>query len=106
MFATFRAIAAVAPAGSSVVFDYLDAEAFIPEKAARRVQNMMEMVKRVGEPMLTGFDPSTLAADLDRVGLRLYEDLGPAEIQGRFFAGRPDGYHACEHAHFAWAVVA
>ncbi|MEJ2672195.1 MAG: hypothetical protein P8168_08350 [Deltaproteobacteria bacterium] len=40
------------------------------------------------------------------VGLRLVEDLTPAHIEARFFAGREDGYHACEHAHFAGAVVA
>jgi methyltransferase (TIGR00027 family) len=106
LLATFRAIAASAPSGSTVIFDYLDTEAFVPEKAARRVNIMIEIVKKVGEPMLTGFDPATLAADLAGVGLRLQEDMGPADIQRRFFAGRPDGYHACEHAHFAWAVVA
>ncbi len=66
----------------------------------------MDLVRRMGEPMITGFDPGTLAADLASLGLRLEEDLGSAEIQERFFAGRRDGYHACEHAHFALAVVA
>lgn len=106
LFDTFQAIAASAPSGSTLIFDYLDTEAFIPERAARRVNIMIEIVKRVGEPMLTGFDPAKLHDDLDRVGLRLHEDLGPSEIQGRFFLGRRDGYHACEHAHFARAVVA
>ncbi|MHB9072331.1 MAG: class I SAM-dependent methyltransferase [Desulfobaccales bacterium] len=106
LFATFSAIAHIAPAGSTIIFDYLDTEALMPERAARRVNIMVEIVERVGEPMLTGFDPAKLAEDLDRVGLRLHEDLGPADIQGRFFADRPDGYHACEHAHFARAVVA
>ena len=106
LFTTFRAIAASAPSGSPIIFDYLDTEALVPERAARRVNIMVEIVKRVGEPMITGFDPRTLAADLAGVGLRLQEDIGPADIQKRFFAGRPDGYHACEHAHFAWAVVA
>jgi methyltransferase (TIGR00027 family) len=104
--ATFQAIAEVAPKGSAVIFDYLDADAFIPEKVTRRVQIMMEFVRQLGEPMITGFEPSALAADLAGLGLRLQEDLSPADIQERFFAGRTDGYHACEHAHFAWAVVA
>jgi len=104
--ATFSAIAASAPPGSAIIFDYLDTEAFVPERAARRVNIMIEIVKKVGEPMISGFEPATLAGDLARVGLRLHEDLGPAAIQARFFAGRSDGYHACEHAHFAWAVVA
>lgn len=105
VFATLQAIAEVAPAGSSIIFDYLHTDAFVPEKAARRVQFMMEIVRRVGEPMLTGFDPSTLAADLGRLGLRVQEDLSPSDIEARFFEGRPDGYHACEHAHFVWARV-
>jgi methyltransferase (TIGR00027 family) len=105
LFTTFRAIAASAPSGSTIIFDYLDAEAFVPEKAARRVSIMIEIVKRVGEPMISGFDPSTLAHDLAGVGLHLIEDLGPADIQAHFFAGRADAYHACEHAHFARAVV-
>ena len=106
MLATLGAIAEVSPAGSAVIFDYLDTDAFVPEKAARRVQVMGELVRMLGEPMITGLDPATLAADLAAVGLRLLEDLSPEDIQSRFFAGRLDGYHACEHAHFAWAAVA
>jgi methyltransferase (TIGR00027 family) len=103
---TFKAVAEVAAPGSSITFDYLDAEAFDPEKAAKRVKILMEMVERVGEPMISGFEPSKLAEDLADAGLRLVEDLGPADIQARFFAGRADRYQASEHAHFAWAVVA
>lgn len=104
--ATWRAISEAAPPGSAVVFDYLDADAFVPARVSRRVQIMMEIVTRVGEPMITGFDPETLAADLAREGLRLEENLDPGAIQERFFQSRTDGYHACEHAYFAWAAVA
>lgn len=103
---TLRAIAEAAPAGSKIIFDYLDIEAFIPGQAARRVQNMMQAVAHLGEPMITGLDPATLAADLAGLGLRLKEDLNPSAIQERFFAGRRDGYHSCEHAHYALVVVA
>ena len=105
VFATLRAIAGVSPPGSTVIFDYLDSEAFIPERVARRVHIMMQLVERVGEPMLTGFDPASLAADLACLGLRLQENLNPSDIEGRFFAGRTDGYRACEHAHLARATV-
>jgi methyltransferase (TIGR00027 family) len=104
-FATLRSIAEVAPPGSTVIFDYLDSEAFIPERVARRVHIMMQLVERVGEPMLTGFDPASLAADLACLGLRLQENLSPTDIEARFFAGRTDRYHACEHAHLARATV-
>ena len=106
IFNTWRAVAGAAPPGSGIVFDYLDTDAFVPGRVSRRVEIMIEIVSRVGEPMITGFDPGTLAADLARLGLRLEENLNPAAIQDRFFQGRPDGYHACEHAHFAWALVA
>lgn len=105
VFATLRAIADIAPAGSMVIFDYLDKDAFVPDRVAKRVQVMLEGFRQGGEPIMTGFDPSTLAADLTRLGLRLHEDLSPTDIEERYFQGRTDGYHACEHEHYAWAVV-
>jgi methyltransferase (TIGR00027 family) len=102
---TWRIISQMAPAGSALIFDYLDADAFIPARVAKRVRIMQEIVRKIGEPMVTGFDPATLAADLARQGLRLHENLTPEDIQDRFFKGRPDGYHACEQAHVAQAVV-
>ena len=106
VFATLRAVADIAPAGSAVIFDYLDTDAFVPGRVAKRMQLAMEKLRQVGEPWITGFDPSTLATDLARLGLRLRENLDPSDIQERFFQGRTDGYYACEHMHFAWAVVA
>ncbi len=103
---TLREVATSAPAGSTLVFDYIDAEAFNAEKAARRSQVMQAIARRVGEPMQTGFDPPTLATDLRRAGFRLEEDLAPSEIEARYFRGRTDEYHAFEHVHFARAIVA
>jgi methyltransferase (TIGR00027 family) len=106
VLATWRAVTEVAPSGSALIFDYLDTDAFIPELASRRVQVMIELVKRVGEPMITGLVPGDLAGDLARQGLLLKEHLSPADIQDRYFKERPDAYQAAEHAHFARAVVA
>ncbi|MDD4588475.1 MAG: SAM-dependent methyltransferase [Heliobacteriaceae bacterium] len=100
-----RNIASIAPTGSTVIFDYLNTDAFIPEKAAKRVKILIRDTRQAGESMITSFDPFTLSADLARLGLRLQEDLSPADIQERYFRGRTDGYHACEHQHFARAVV-
>ena len=106
IFETLRAVAALAPTGSPIVFDYLDAAAFTSEQTAHRVQLLQAIASRVGEPMQTGFDPDALATDLDRVGFRLEEDLGPAEIEARYFQQRNDEYHAFEQVHFTRAVVA
>ena len=66
---------------------------------------MQAIARQVGEPMQAGFDPIELAAELDRAGFRLEEDLGPAEIENRYFQHRADEYHAFEHVHFARATV-
>ncbi len=83
----------------------MDANSFIPEKAARRTQLMHGIARQVGEPMKTGFDPQMLGSELERDGFRLLENLSPAEIETRYFAGRADQYHAFEHVHFARAAV-
>ncbi|MGA3166880.1 MAG: class I SAM-dependent methyltransferase [Terriglobia bacterium] len=105
VFGTLRSLASLAPRGSLIVFDYLDAEAFIPEKAPRRVQLMLVAAEAAGEPMQTGFDPASLASALARAGLTLHEHLGPEQIQTRYFANRHDGYRAYEQVHFAAAAV-
>ncbi len=105
IFDTLRAIAGITPAGSIVVFDYMDMDALIPEKVAKRTQLMQEVVRRAGEPMKTGFDPPALAVELAALRLQLEEDLSPVEIEDRYFKGRSDDYHVSEHIHFARVVV-
>lgn len=105
VLANLRAIADVAPTGSSIIFDYYDTGAFVPEKVAPRMQGWKQYAMQAGEPIITGFDPSNLAADLADLGLCLKENLSPSEIEARYFQGRTDNYHASEHTHFAWVVV-
>jgi len=105
VLATFRAIADAAPPGSPVIFDYMDTDVFSSGRAAKRVQLMMEGVRRLGEPIICGFDPSTLGRDLAFLSLRLHENLSPSDIQERYFQGREDGYYATEHSYIACAVV-
>jgi O-methyltransferase involved in polyketide biosynthesis len=91
--------------GSLIVFDYLDPDAFVPEKASKRVQQMQWMAAQLGEPMKACFDPLVLSTELDKVGLRLEENLSPAAIESRYFQNRSDRYHAIEHFHYAKATV-
>ncbi len=102
---TLAAVARISPAGSMVVFDYLQPSLPGSVKAAERLKVIADSLKALGEPLLTGLDPASLGDDLEGVGLRLLEDLGPAHIQGRYFEGRKDGYRASEHIHFALAAV-
>ena len=103
VLATLEAIGKMAARGSTVVFDTMDDEAFLPEKAARRVQLMQASARMVGEPMQTGFDPANLREELAQIGLKVVETLTPGEIEARYFQGRNDRYHAFEHVHFVRA---
>lgn len=106
VFNTLRSVASAAAQGSTIVFDYLDTDAFIPEKVSKRVQQMQWMAQQLGEPIKSGFDPLTLSANLKQLGLHLDENLDPTAIETRYFQGRSDRYHAVEHFHYARAIVA
>lgn len=105
VFSNFSSISQVASKGSMIVFDYLDSDAFIPEKTSPRIHHMLAAVKEAGEPMLSGFDPLKLANELKQYGVHVREDMGPVEIQQRYFLGRTDDYRASEYVHYACAVV-
>lgn len=105
VFATLRSIADLALTGSIIVFDYLEKESFIPEKASPQLLNLREGLQQIGEPMRTGFDPTIIAFDLASLGLSLWEDLGPSDIQQRYFQGQTDSSYTCKHAHLIRAGV-
>ncbi|HVN95673.1 MAG TPA: SAM-dependent methyltransferase [Syntrophorhabdaceae bacterium] len=105
VFATFRTVTEATSAGSVIVFDYLDTDIFRPYRVARRVRVLLTGARKRGEPMKCAFEPDELAADLKPLHLRVAEDLGPSEVQQRYFEGRTDAHYACEHAHIARAIV-
>lgn len=104
-FETLRSIAGASAAGSIIIFDYYDTDAFDPEKAAKRVQVIRKSTRDIGEPINNGFNPAALADDLIPLGLHLLENMNPAEIQKLYFQARTDGYYASEHVHYARAAV-
>lgn len=105
VFATLCSITNIAPPGSAVIFDYLDTDAFIPEKSSPQMKKKQEGFQKLGEKMITGFNPSTLEEDIASLGLSLRENLSPEDIEKRYFQGRKDGHHAPEHGHIAYAIV-
>lgn len=104
VFATLRSISNVAPAGSKIVFDYLDLDAFNPEKSTK-IQRRLKFLRDISEPMITGFDPSTLADDLANLGLNLYENLDSTDIERLYFQDYKNEYHSAKHGHFAYAII-
>jgi O-methyltransferase involved in polyketide biosynthesis len=65
------------------------------------MQKLLEHLRKIGEPMITGSNPSNLAEELASLGFSLQENLSPTDIEEHYFKGRTDGYHAHEHVHFA-----
>jgi methyltransferase (TIGR00027 family) len=100
-----RSIRRIAAPGSCLAFDYLDLEAFDPNKASTRIRVTMERVRQIGEPMITGFDPRRLAEMLAEVGFHVAEALSPEAQWSRYFDGRRDDLRAPEHCHLVLAEV-
>jgi methyltransferase (TIGR00027 family) len=104
--ATLRSLRGSAAAGSQLVFDYLDRAVFEPENQSPMRSRLFDIVRRAGEPMIFGFDPSALGAELAAQGFRLLEDLAPEAQEALYFAGRTDGLRPYGSAHLARAAVA
>jgi methyltransferase (TIGR00027 family) len=83
--ATLRSIASCSPAGSEVVFTYLDARLFQAQSDSFR--ELQQRVAAMGEPFLSGFNPAELAANLATCGLDLVEDLNGSEAAARYDRG-------------------
>jgi hypothetical protein len=59
----------------------------------------------MGEPWVSGFDPTTLAADLWELGLTVIEDLAGPALTARYCTGRSDGLAAGPAGHIAHVRV-
>jgi methyltransferase (TIGR00027 family) len=103
--ATLDSVRSIAAPGSELVFDYFDQSCFDPANQSQDVRSYFASVASLGEPFLSGFEPASLARELASHGFVLVEDLGPKELDERFFTGRGDGLRALEFGHLAHARV-
>jgi methyltransferase (TIGR00027 family) len=99
---TLRAVREVAVPGSELVFDFIAASTI--SAASERMKKLRERTRAIGEEIITGIDPTCLAAELDASGWKLIEHLDGNEIHRRWFAARDDGY-APPRGHLACAGV-
>ena len=91
--------------GSAVVFTYsTPPDKLAPEQRAVFAARA-KRVAAIGEPWRTFFEPPELAQELRNLGFRSIEDLGPAEIQARYFSGRSDGLQPGPAGHLMLAGV-
>jgi methyltransferase (TIGR00027 family) len=104
VLATLRFIAS-APSGSQVVFDYAVSPALLDETGKRVFEVLPARVAAAGEPWKAFFDPSALVTDLRAMGFGQVKDIGPEEINARYFDGRGDGLRVGSLAHVMSATV-
>jgi methyltransferase (TIGR00027 family) len=104
IFETLRSVAAAAP-GSEIVFEYGLSESLLDEESKRIWMMLQTTVAAQGEPMLSLFEPTTLAAQVKKLGFTQVWDFGPEEANARYFAGRTDGLHAPPYARLMRARV-
>ena len=62
-------------------------------------------VALAGEPWQAFFDPVLLMRDLRNMGFRYVEDIGPEEINERYFKDRKDGLRVGSLSHVMKARV-
>jgi methyltransferase (TIGR00027 family) len=92
--ATLAAIRGCLAVESELVFDYpVPLEQLDPE-----VQEIARMknagLARTGEPRIATFSPDEIARALESRGFAVSEDVGPAQLDARYCAGRRDGLRA------------
>jgi methyltransferase (TIGR00027 family) len=79
------------PAGSGVVFDYAVERSSLSPLEQMALDALASRVARAGEPFQLFLEPQALGAMLRAAGFHHLEDLGPLEIDARYFGHRTDG---------------
>lgn len=102
--ATLRFVSSM-PVGSGIVFDYMISPSLLHPTARRALDNLARRVAIAGEPFQTFFDPSSLKNSLRVMGFGQIEELGPEELNGRYFRARTDELRAGSLAHVMNARV-
>jgi len=87
-FRSTIAFIAAQPSGSGLVLDYAQPRSALPFLEQLAHDSLAARVKLAGEPFQLFFTPSEIAAELK--DFYNIEDLGSAEINSLYFAGRTD----------------
>jgi len=73
------------PGGAEIVFDYGPPASSLTGALGRAHERRAARVAAAGEPWQTAFEPQSLAEDLRQIGFSSIRDLGPDEINDRYF---------------------
>jgi methyltransferase (TIGR00027 family) len=91
------------PPRSGLIFDYAVARSSLNSIEQLALDVLARRVAAAGEPFQLFFEPRELARDLGRMGFQAIEDLGPEEINSRYFKDRLDGLRVSGLGHLVSA---
>jgi methyltransferase (TIGR00027 family) len=91
------------PIGSGVIFDYMILASLLPADQLFIFDALVKRVDWVREPWQTFFDPVELVKKLRAMGFGHVEDIGPAEINAKYFKDRTDELRVGGLAHIVSA---
>jgi methyltransferase (TIGR00027 family) len=80
------------PPPSQIAFTYIHRGVLDGSQRFVGAEQMVDNVKRMGEPWTFGIEPSELRAFVGRANLELREDLGADEYRARYLRGDHAGY--------------
>ncbi len=76
-----------------MVFDYLAGTEYLPESERSASSHLKNYVGKLGEPMISSFDPDKVEEYLNpRVEWAILENDNPSDQQERYVEGRSDVY--------------
>lgn len=78
-------------AGSTVVLDYRLDDGLLPPMELAMMQFTARLMAAGGEPWLSSATPRDMRELLEAAGFEVEEDLGPADLNARYYARRRDG---------------
>ena len=104
VLATLAAIAPFAAHGGGVVFDYHVAAASLGTRQRSAFEALAARVAAAGEPFRSAFDPESLVTAVRTVGFHEVHDLGPGELNAKFFSNRTDGLRVGSAGHILQAA--
>ena len=93
------------PAGSGIAFDYMLSPSLLSPPARKVLDGLAHRVAQAGEPFQTFFDPPSLKTTLRDIGFGHVEDIGPEDMDSRYFQGRTDHLRVGRLAHMMNARV-
>ncbi len=105
VMATLKYVATLPSPGSAIVFDFALPPSSLNPAQLLVFHALARRVAAVGEPWQAFFDPHSLAAELRSVGFSHVEDIGPEEINLRYFQDRTDGLRVGGLAHLMKASL-